>query len=190
MPCALTGLSFHKEKVDGLPRPWPLLHDRQEPDELSARVAFHLHRIGISTTALQAGGFSRLAARDLRQARLLLELPDVAWLGASLALNLDDLARPLTVIEQLDWAFYRTSARHSQQTWQRVKALAAARGLSLRETATVLKQDSSHIRRVVSGKSHTPTLLRPPALWLADALHMESGPEAFIDGLPRYPRRD
>lgn len=176
--------------MDGLARPWPLLYDRQEPDELPARVAFHLHRIGISTSALQACGIARLAARDLRQGRLLIELPDVMWLVAPLALKLEDLARPLTDVEQLDWAFYRTTARHPGEVWRTVLTLAARQRLSLRQIAMLTSCNPTHIGKAVSGKSHSPALLRPPALLVARRLNLERGPEAFIDGLPRYPLRD
>lgn len=166
---------------------WPLLDDRQDPQGLPARVAFNLHKLGLTATALQGlAGITRAHARRLRQGSLPLREGDVQWLHAALGLD-DELVRELSELESLEWAFYRVSARYPVDVWRNAHA-AWAPFLSLRDAAHLIGVPSQSLSGLVAGTRRHPILTRPPAETLADALGLEQGPETFIGGL--VPSRD
>jgi hypothetical protein len=166
----------------------PALLDHQDPEDLAARVAFHLHRLNISTTALRAAGqLTRAAARQMREGQLLLFPSDTRWLCAALEVEDGELTRPLTDEEQRDWQFYRTSVRHPAAVWARVGSAIAARGLSHAGTADIMGIQAPRVSASLNGAPRGLILQRPPAARLARHLELPLGPDTFIADLPRYP---
>jgi hypothetical protein len=150
-------------------------------------VAFHLHRLGLSTTALRAAGLSRDLARSIREGRLPLRTADAAWLYQLLAVDDGQLTRILTNDERAAWDFYRVSARHPVEVWQ-AAALAWRPSLRVSEVSEVVRQSRRTIESIVAGKTRRPVLTYEPAFRLAERLGLEAGANAFISALPSHPR--
>ncbi|WP_423415857.1 hypothetical protein RLW55_05925 [Hyphomicrobium sp. B1] len=150
-------------------------------------MAFHLHRLGLSTTSLRAAGLSRDLARSVREGRVSLGAADTAWLYQNLALDDGQLTRALTDDERAVWDFYRVSARHPVAVWQNA-ATAWRPHLSASDVSAVIGHSRRTIESVVAGKTRRPVLTYEPASRLAEALHLEAGADAFISGLPPHPR--
>lgn len=166
----------------------PLLGDHQDPDGLAARVAFHCHRLGITATALRAiPDMTRQQARDIVVGRMHLRESDVPLLYQALQIPDGELTRPLNMNEQLDWAFYRTTARHPLQTWENVKRTLEEGPFSQRQLAELAGLDHIKLNKAINGQPEALTFMRPQAVRLAKALHIEDGPETFLANLPRYP---
>ncbi len=150
-------------------------------------MAFHIHRLGVSTTSLRAAGLSRDLARSVREGRLPLAPPDAAWLYQILTLDDGQLTRELTVDERTEWDFYRVSARHPVEVWRNA-ASAWRPHLSLREVCDLTGSDRTDIRNIVSGKTRSPVLMWSPAQRIAHAMDLKEGANAFLANLPSHPR--
>lgn len=161
----------------------PLLQDNQDPDGLAALVAYHLHRLGITTTHLTQAAMSRENARQLRRGSLQLAQSDVQHLVSLLQLDSIDLLRPLTEEEQTEWKFYRLSARHSTEVWLRVAKSSTAANVTQRELSHLLAIPQRTLNKLLSGKTNTPSLQWDQATKLADVLNVQHGAQAFIFGL-------
>jgi len=179
--------SVSARKTDALPRPWPTLTESQDPDGLPARVAFHLHRLGYSATALTDAGVPRRLARELRRGSLPEQQIDAAWLCHKIGLQRgESLARPLYQFERLEWDFYRVSARNVTQVWLNA-ANAWRPQMSTSQAAKLLGFRRNHVAAVVAGTTQSPVLTWPAAEKLAGALQIQAGAKAFLEGLPPHP---
>ena len=146
-------------------------------------MAFHLHRIGLSTTALKdVLGLSVVQAREYRLGRVPLNMQDVRAFSSALNLEPNELARPLSVDESLEWRFYRVSARHVPEVWSKIGVILKEHRFAATRAASLVCIDATDFRRLIKGEKHTPVLQRPPACKLAAALGLEA-PEVFIAGL-------
>lgn len=161
----------------------PLLQDNQDPEGLAARVAYHLHRLGISIKHLNQAHLTYEVARQLRLGSLQIRGPFIDQLCNALLLDANELVRPLNDDEVQEWRFYRVSARHATEVWRRVFESSTAQSLTQRELGKILEIPQSRINLLAAGKSNTPVLVWPQATRLAEALDLERGAEAFIGGL-------
>lgn len=188
-PPGFVVVGFRATKAPALPpRPWPLLTSGQAPTDLSARVAFHLHRLGIGTKKLRAAtALSVIEAKALRVGTSILTSADVARLEDALGLPGSELGRVLNQDEDLEWAFYRISARHPRQVWTNAVALARAANCSLRQIEKLTAIDHGNVSHILAGRTRRPVLTRPMATPLAN--HIGSVPEAFLDDLELDPTR-
>jgi CRP-like cAMP-binding protein len=161
----------------------PLLADGQDPDGLAARVAFHLHRLGITTAHLTQAEMYREIARQLRRGSVMLSTKDVAELATALQLDVHDLSRPLTDDEKAEWRFYRTSARQVTEVWRRVAEASTAHNFTQQQISELLEISKSAVSRAIRGERKTPVLNWHDAAKIADALQLPDGADAFISGL-------
>lgn len=158
----------------------PLLQDGQDPDGLAARVAFHLHRHGISSTALAETGMSREAARRIRRGDMDLRDKDIHAMASVLGLQQEDLARPLTDNEAKAWHFYRLSARQVTAVWRSVAHATSAHGITRRQLSKMLDMPESVLSRVVTAERISPVLNWHDASKIAAALGIDEGPDVFL----------
>lgn len=175
-------------KVRSLPRPWPLLRNGQDPSDLAARVAFHLHRLNLTGKSLinAKAGISRDIAADLAAARRSLTQHAVVELAGSLGIDHAELSRDLTIDEQREWFFYRVSARHSRKVWNNAHAAWNSAGWSCRHAAEVMGLDESYLRRQTHSLTTDPaTLTFPPAARLTTALALPLGPAQLLPDVHR-----
>ena len=122
-------------------------------DALEARVAFHVHRLGLNGTALREITGSRADAADLAAARVTLTSADVEQLARQLGIEPLELVRDLQPGEREAWAFYMRSAAFGPEMWSRAVALAENNGLSRRDVGEVLRIDRRNLARALSGTS-------------------------------------
>ncbi|MBS0232534.1 MAG: helix-turn-helix transcriptional regulator [Proteobacteria bacterium] len=158
----------------------PLLQNGQDPEGLSARVAYHLHRLGITAYNLDEMELDRYTARRIREGSLSLGATDVVQLASALQLDAHDLSRPLSDEEKSEWTFYRVSARHATEVWRRVVEASTANNVSQRRLAEILGISQSTISRTMRGERKSPVLSWRQASNIAVAFNLEDGAEAFI----------
>lgn len=170
-------------KVRHLPRPWPLLRTDQSPDTVSARLAFHLHRLGLTgRTLIDAHPIiSPQRAADLTLGRLPLQLSNVPGFAALIGVPAEELTRPLTNAEHAEWFFYRVSARHAASVWASARATWCLHDLSVRQAATAMDLHHSFVLRNSNPRARNISpLTLPPASRLTTALSTTYGPECFL----------
>lgn len=163
---------------------WPLLRDGQDPKELAARVAYHLHRTHNRTTALTRAGITtdRSYASDLVQGRSPLTESDVRFIADRLALPFSDLVRPLTTEENEAWAFYRTSGRNRLAVWERARAAWRKHGLSDTAAAKAIGLSRAALSNIFTGES-LPVMRHDQASKLGGALGSSEFAKQLIAGL-------
>lgn len=161
----------------------PLLEDGQDPDGLAARVAYHLYRLGITTTRLTQAEMYREIARQLRRGSIMLSMKDVNELAAALQMDEHELSRHLTEDEKAEWAFYRTSARQVTEVWRRVAEASTAHNYSQRQLGELLGMSKSTINGVIRGDRKTPVLNWHDAAKIANEFDLPGGADTFISAL-------
>jgi hypothetical protein len=186
IPPRFTLTAYISTKARPLPRPWPLLADRQNPKSLEARVAYHLHRLKLAGAPLRKSGFlpqSHLAY--ISQGRMRLSRNDVLRLAEALAIDVDAITRALTTNESAEWEFYRTSARHPRQVWQRARALWQSVDISDAEACRILKISRPTLAQSLVDPPLKPrtTLSFAAAARLSTALKLPGGPATFLQNL-------
>ncbi|WP_409562209.1 hypothetical protein [Hyphomicrobium sp. MC8b] len=145
-------------------------------------MAYHLHRLGISTTALTAAaGLHRVEALHIRNGRSELSVKDLGFLADALRVPLEALTRLLDDGERLDWDFYRVSGRHPAAVWANVRKQVRAAGMSNAAAAQLLGFKRPNIVRAFSGRPRH-ILYRPPGQTLAEAIGVGDA-EVFLDGI-------
>lgn len=166
----------------------PLLADGQDPNGLAARVAYHLHRHGISIKELNQAEITFEMARQLRQGTLQINNDFVAQMGAALHVEPEELSRPLQDDEKTEWNFYRESARHVTEVWRRIAEASTAHKYSQHRLGELLGISQSVISRAMRGERKSPVLNWQDASAIATALNIEEGAEAFL--YPEFARDD
>lgn len=126
-------------------------------------------------------------ARDLREARLPITQVDIDWLAGLLDLERQALVRTATEEERAEWDFYRVSARHPVEVWRRASRYWTDH-LPLSSVSDLVGHSRREISSIVSGRTHWPVLTYSPAVRLSAVLQLETGPNAFLIGLPAHPR--
>lgn len=171
-------------------RPWPILAPDQDPTSLEARVAFHLHRLGLTGKPLRDCGFCRgHKCVHITQARITLLPSDVEHLARLLKLPLAELTRDLTVKESDVWTFYRYSAANAGVVWQRAHALWNNRMTTSTAAAVMLIDRAAVVRNIRPGcKRGYRVLTYAAAFRLCQALGIAQGPGVLINGLSLAPR--
>lgn len=163
-----------------MPRQWPLLADFQDPDSLEARLAFHLHRLHLTGSKLKQSGFTKPhKAHLLSQGRLPLMPRDVDELAAKLGVTVIDLTRPLTPIEQDEWAFYRQSAADRLGVWERAQQAWLEAGLNTTAAAAVMDISLPKVSSALRPEG-TRILAYDEAARLVTALGLHGGPWRLI----------
>lgn len=155
-------------------RKWPILLPDQSPEGLPARVAFHLHRLERTGSALIEAGFQREEAVDWAQGRRPLTVQQIYELAKRIAVDVDELVRPLTEAEQRSWEFYRTAAFDPVTVWCNAKILWEERGMTQRGVAKLLDMPPQRVSRAVKGKRPV-TMSYEMAVALAEALDIDVG---------------
>jgi len=175
--------------VRHLRRPWPLLNNDQDPESLTARVAYHLHRLDFKGAKLARKlQRSNNTAAQLAAGTILLGEQNVIELAAALQLDIDDLRRPLTEDEQREWHFYRVSARHSAFVWRTARSLWEAQKYTTHSAAPIIGLSQSHVARCSSTSNHKPApLLFPAAARLSTALCLHRSTDAFLPEGNNFP---
>lgn len=166
------------------PRPFPLLEDGQDPGDLSAKVAFHLHRLRLTGKRLRDCGFvPGYQVRELAQARLRLAIHDVEKLASCMDVPVVELARDLTVREAEIWSFYRASARQAGKVWARARVAWERQHLSVREAALIMGLDRTVVARNTQPHRRRGYKVFPfdAAERLAIALVQAKGPSFLLD---------
>jgi hypothetical protein len=161
-------------------RHMPLLQDGQNPDDLAALVAYHLHRLGIPPVKLMRAGISRDDAREMHAGSIRLTTKDLMHIAAALQLDANDLCRELGDDEKRQWRFYRVSARQVAEVWRRVAETAAAHGCSQHRLGELLGISQSAVSRVIRGERTSPVLNWHDAATIAAALGLKEGPDVFL----------
>lgn len=175
-------------KVARLRRPWPLLADTQCPDSSEARLAYHLHRLNLSSNAIcEQGAIPRSIARHLRQARRPLTDAELIEIAVKLAIHPRELSRKLRPPERNAWDFYRVSARHVPQAWSTALGTAEMHGIPLRAVASAARIHSADLSRIIAGTSLSPAMTWPMASRIARLLPQRHTPWRFLEGLARHP---
>lgn len=146
---------------------WPLLPLDQDPASLQSRVAFHLHRLGMTGARLRNAGVDLRTASALTQGRLHLTDTKVAGLASALGVPSDELARNLTAAEKQELTFYRHSAKNARAIWNVV--LASFPSLSEDHIADLTGIDRRRLNSARLGKPERP-LTWEEAQSVADAV--------------------
>jgi hypothetical protein len=164
---------------------WPLLQPGQDPDGVSARMAFHLYRLGLRSTALSSllGITDQRYVADLVQGRHALTERDVADFARIVQVHPDELLRPLTADEAYAWHFYRVSAANHVKVWHRARDAWQVQGMSLSGAARVMGFSPTHVCLALKPASRRRILALPPAARLAEACALPAGVDTFITGL-------
>lgn len=162
-----------------------MLNEGQDPDSLEARVAYHLHRLKFVGEPLRNARF--VPARylgDLTKGRMPLTAGDLAELARGLDVGVEELSRPLTEGEKMEWAFYRSSARHANEVWRRALKAWTAAGLSNRQVAAILQMPHQKLHQCLVPSPEVPhaALSYPAACRLAAALDL-ADPSVFVNDL-------
>jgi hypothetical protein len=130
-----------------------LLADGQDPDALEARLAYHLHRLGLTGEALREAlkGKAYLATA-LSQGRASIDQDFITTLATSLNIAADELSRAPNETEAREWGFYRTSARNPQEVWRRASELWISKGISNTRAAAIIGMKQPNVARALNGK--------------------------------------
>lgn len=180
---------LYPKKAARLPRPWPLLRDNQSPDDLEARVAYHLHRLNIRGRRLAdaLGDFNTHRATALAQGRTALTDATVHQLATLFGLDNYDLTRSLTEAEQREWHFYRVSARHPVEVWSRARSAWSAAGYTNTRAAHVMHLTPNYVSNNSRNHNDKPTPLTfPPARLLSTALALPHGTNTLLPDHARF----
>lgn len=165
-------------------RPWPLLENGQDPGSMQARVAYHLHRLKLTGRRLRDCRYCPpYQVTEITQGRVFLQTKDVASLARCLAVEADELSRPLTAQEDVEWAFYRASASQGEKVWQKAHMAWDAAGWSITQAAHVMRLDRSVVQRNITPGNKRGYRVFPyaAAARLADALKRPEGAMYFIE---------
>lgn len=158
---------------------------------MPARVAFHLHRLRLTGTALVEradGSLSMKAATAIANARMPIEDGDVVGMCARFGLLPDDLMRHLTSNEAYAWAYYRISDKHRDAVWHNAQRAWQNANVPVSKVAAVMRMPRSLVYRQINrNRDATTTLTWPSASRLA-ALVCCSDRHPFLP--PRYQDRE
>lgn len=163
---------------------WPLLTPTQDPDGVPARFAYHLRRLGLTTTALKMllpPRHHRLL-NDYVAGRAPVVAKDVLAIASQLQLPPDDLLRPLTADEDRAWDFYRVSAANRSVVWGRASAAWSTLAINQREVADLMGLSATVVSSAALGRTKH-ILDYPPAARLAEACKLPDGAHSLIAGL-------
>jgi hypothetical protein len=166
-----------KGKLTGLPRPWPLLKEGQDPHSLEARVAFHLHRLKLVGRALLRAGYHAADAADLAAARAKLSANEIQLIANRLGTQPLDLIRDLTPHETRQWEFYRVSASKPDTVWCAARTTWMARGLTDKQAAALMGYTPKGLSKAINTRRPLQFL---QAARLSTALNIPEGPEVFL----------
>jgi hypothetical protein len=158
--------------------------DEQDPNGLAARVAYHLHRHGISVKQLNQAGMTFDVARALRQGKLQLNAFDVQHIAMAVQLEPEELSRALGEQEAATWRFYRIAARNATEVWRRVAAASTAANVSQRQLGMILRLPQRTLSKLLSGKASTPILHYEQADEFAGVIGVQQGADYFVEGFP------
>lgn len=150
----------------------PVLPSGVAIDALEARIAFHLHRLGLTGTALSTVTESRSDAADIAAARVRLSSQEAERLALRLGVPSSELTRPLRPEETDAWTFYMRSAAKGPEMWLRAVGLAEAHGLSRRGLGQIIRVDRRNLARALAGTSRI-VFTDVMADALADTLHVD-----------------
>lgn len=183
----LIGKTFPATKERAVAYLWPLLDPDQDVNTPSARLAFHLHRLRASATALTCSGLvaNRNDATLLLQARITLSNTELAALALALDTSPHQLTRALTPDEDREWLFYRVSAQNRALLWQRAQTLWHNHGLSQRAAARIMGYSPSHVSRALKDDptQKQKVLSLPPAERLTRTIGLPEGVAYFLEDL-------
>lgn len=146
-------------------------------------MAFHLHRLGITTAHLTQAEMYREVARQLRRGSVNLSMKDVDQIAVAMHMDAHELSRALTDDEKTEWSFYRTSARQVTEVWRRVAEASTAHNYSQRQLSELLGKSKGTINSVIRGDRKKPVLDWHDATKIAAALDLPDGAGTFISGL-------
>jgi hypothetical protein len=163
---------------------WPLLRDGQDPHDLAARMAYHLHRTHNRTTALTRAGITtdKQVASDLVQGRMDVSASDLAFIAQRLGLPEAELSRPLSYQEEEAWTFYRLSARNRLVVWERARSRWRNINMPDIHAAQAMGLSRDGLARVYSARSRL-IMRHDHALGLANAMGKTMLPADLIEGL-------
>ena len=169
-----------------------MLTRNQDPTGLSARVAFHLHRLNLTGTALRCRSDGILTQRTvtaLSNARLQLTGLTINQLAGLLSLDVSELTRPLSADEAYEWAVYRASSAHRDIVWANAHSAWTTASLSIKDAAAIMKLSRSLLHRQVRHDVPANTTLTwPSAQRLAFALNHTTDRHPFLPA--RFQARD
>lgn len=169
------------------PHLWPLLDAFQDPTSSPALLAFHLHRLHATGTALTRTGLvkSRDEATLITQARINLSAQEITALATALAVPTSELTRDLTFAEQREWLFYRVSAENRLIVWHRAQQIWQSHGLSQRAAAGIMGYSPSHVSRALqhNPRQRQKVLAYAPTARLTQYIGLTEGPEKLIEDL-------
>jgi hypothetical protein len=162
---------------------WPLLQPGQDPEGVPARVAFHLHRLGLRSTALAhvLGLSDPRYVADYVQGRADLTEQQAIQFAHLVQVPAEDLLRPLTADEAFAWRFYRISAANHRTVWQRARAAWQSSDLSMSQAATIMGFSSTYVSLALKPDGRRRILSFPPASHLAN--HCSFPADSLIAGL-------
>lgn len=148
-------------------------------------MAFHLHRLRLTGEPLLHALNGKVhASTALAQARQPLSEPAVIGVAELLAIDAQELLRPLTEPESREWTFYRISAQNRQHVWNAAKSHWEKSGLSTNQAARAM--NISRPRLVNSLYGTRPLIFDwHHATRLLHALDHDTPPEIFLPQIPK-----
>lgn len=164
-----------------------MLEEGQDPQGSAARLAFHLHRLHASATALVHSGLvkRRDDATLILQARMTLSSTELTQLARALSVPPEQLTRDLTLAERREWLFYRVSATNRLTVWHRAQDLWRRHNLSQRAAAEVMGYSPSHVSRALKDDptQKQKVLSLPPAERLTRSIALPEGAAYLVEDL-------